>query len=71
MPVFKHPCLVRGVVHTPYGAFSLERGFVEMPEEVGEALGWARVSDEPPPSLTTLASTTPKARPAPDGLRAR
>ena len=42
MGLFKHPCLVRGIVHTPYGAFSLVRGLVEMPDEIGEALGWPR-----------------------------
>ena len=46
MPLFRHPCLVRGIVHTPYGAFSLVRGLVEMPDEIGESLGWQRFDDE-------------------------
>ena len=42
MGLFRHPWLVRGIVHTPYGAFSLVRGVVEMPDEIGETLGWPR-----------------------------
>ena len=48
MGLFRHPCLVRGIVHTPYGAFSLVRGLVEMPDEIGEMLGWPRSDDDGP-----------------------
>jgi hypothetical protein len=41
--LFRHPHLVRGTVHTPYGAFTVVRGHVEMPEDIGEALGWLRL----------------------------
>ena len=43
MPWFRHPYLVRGVVHTPLGAFRLDRGLADVPERVGEALGWQLV----------------------------
>lgn len=40
MPWFRHPYLVRGVVHTPLGAFRLDRGVADLPQNIGEALGW-------------------------------
>jgi hypothetical protein len=43
MPVFQHPHLTRGIVTTPKGSFIVIRGLVEMPEEIGEALGWRPV----------------------------
>src|SRR5262249_40201936 len=43
MPWFRHPYLVRGVVHTPLGAFCLDRGLADIPDRVGEALGWQPV----------------------------
>jgi hypothetical protein len=43
MALFRHPHLVRGTVHTPHGAFTVVRGTVDMPDEVGESLGWAPV----------------------------
>jgi hypothetical protein len=46
MSVFKHPHLTRGVVKTPRGAFVVARGLVEMPDEIGEELGWPRVDDD-------------------------
>jgi len=46
MSVFQHPHLTRGVVKTPHGAFVVARGLVEMPDEVGEGLGWRRVDDD-------------------------
>ena len=46
MALFKHPCLVRGTVHTPFGAFTLNRGLVDLPDDVGEALGWPRLNEE-------------------------
>src|SRR4051812_42926181 len=42
MPHYRHPHLVRGIVHTPMGAFELNRGLSDVPESVGEALGWQR-----------------------------
>jgi hypothetical protein len=45
MAIFRHPHLIRGIVHTPYGAFAISRGYADIPEEIGEALGWARTDD--------------------------
>jgi hypothetical protein len=42
MARFKHPHLVRGIVHTPHGAFTIVRGVVDLPDEIGDALGWDR-----------------------------
>jgi hypothetical protein len=44
MSVFRHPHLTRGTVQTATGAFFVSRGLVEVPDEVGELLGWRRVS---------------------------
>jgi hypothetical protein len=52
MALFRHPHLVRGIVHTADGNFLIERGVAEMPDEVGTSLGWTRV-DEEPSSVTT------------------
>ena len=46
MALFKHPCLVHGTVHTPFGAFTIVRGLVEMPDEIGEAMGWPQLNEE-------------------------
>ena len=43
MAIFRHPHLVRGIVHTAHGAFTVVRGLVDLPDEIGEALRWARV----------------------------
>ena len=42
MAIFRHPHLLRGIVHTPHGAFAVVRGLVDLPDEIGEALRWAR-----------------------------
>lgn len=46
MSVFRHPHLVRGVVHTPKGSFAISRGLVNVPDEVGESHGWLRLEPE-------------------------
>ena len=46
MSVFQHPHLSRGIVKTPSGAFVISRGLVEMPDEVGESLGWRAIDRE-------------------------
>jgi hypothetical protein len=46
MPTFQHPFLTRGVVKLPGGAFPISRGRVELPDEVGEPLGWRRIDDD-------------------------
>ncbi len=43
MGLFRHPSLVRGIVHTPHGAFAVVRRLVDVPDEIGEALGWESV----------------------------
>ena len=51
MSLFRHPHLVRGIVHTHQGQFFINRGLVEMPDDVGESLGWLRVDpDEDTPA---------------------
>ena len=45
MALYQHPHLTRGVVHTPMGAFMVNRGIVELPDEIGESLGWTPVPD--------------------------
>jgi hypothetical protein len=47
MPLFHHPCLVRGVVYTPSGAFVVSRGIVDVPEDVGQSFGWVPVGAHP------------------------
>lgn len=46
MSLFRHPHLVRGVVHTAEGAFVIHRGTVDLPDDVGESLGWVRLDDD-------------------------
>lgn len=46
MGLFRHPHLVRGVVHTSKGSFAISRGLVDVPDEVGEAYGWLRLEPE-------------------------
>lgn len=43
MSLYRHPHLTRGVMHTPQGAFRINRGVVDLPDELGESLGWAPV----------------------------
>lgn len=46
MGLFRHPHLVRGVVHTPHGAFRIERGVVDLPDSLGESLGWQPLDED-------------------------
>ena len=46
MSLFRHPHLVRGVVHTAEGAFVIHRGIVDLPDVVGDSLGWVRLDDD-------------------------
>ena len=46
MSLYRHPHLTRGVMHTPQGAFRINRGIVDLPDELGESLGWAPVFDD-------------------------
>ena len=40
MPLFRHPYLVRGVVHTVRGAYVISRGLLEVPDDVAALFGW-------------------------------
>jgi hypothetical protein len=51
MGLFRHPHLVRGIVHTSQGAFLIERGVAEVPDEIGASLGWIRVDDDQQPGV--------------------
>jgi len=42
MSLFHHPHLTRGIVKTARGAFVVSRGLVDVPDDVGESLGWRR-----------------------------
>jgi hypothetical protein len=46
MSVFQHPHLTRGIVKTAKGSFIVKRGLVEMPDEIGEELGWQPVDTD-------------------------
>lgn len=46
MSLFRHPHLTRGIVRTPYGSFTITRGILDVPEEIGQAFGWQAVEDE-------------------------
>jgi hypothetical protein len=61
MGLFRHPHLVRGIVHTSEGAFLIERGVAELPDDVGAALGWTPLDDEADAHLSTQASTAKRA----------
>jgi hypothetical protein len=54
MGMFQHPHLIRGIVRTPQGAFVVSRGLVELPDELGESLGWrpAESADDTPPTAS-------------------
>jgi hypothetical protein len=57
MSLFRHPHLVRGIVHTHQGQFFVSRGLVEMSDAAGESLGWLRVDrDEDAPVPQTRPS---------------
>jgi hypothetical protein len=57
MGMFQHPHLMRGIVRTAQGAFVVSRGLVEVPDELGESLGWRPANsadDTPPPASRSL-----------------
>lgn len=61
MGLYRHPHLTRGVVHTPEGAFRINRGLVELPDELGESLGWIAVmpDGDGQPALATVRLAPP------------
>lgn len=66
MALFRHPSLVRGIVHTPHGAFIVVRRLVDVDDEIGEALGWEPV-DAPARSASEPAGRAGRTRPNPAG----
>jgi hypothetical protein len=67
MGLYRHPHLVRGVMHTPEGAFRINRGIVELPDELGESLGWTPVvtDGDGTPDLMATRRATPREAPPP------
>jgi hypothetical protein len=61
MGLFRHPHLVRGIVHTSEGAFLIERGVAELPDDVGAALGWTPLEDETDALMSTQAPAPKRA----------
>jgi hypothetical protein len=59
MAIFRHPHLVRGIVHTPHGAFAIVRGLVDLPDEIGEALRWAREEGASSSTLLVAGESLP------------
>jgi hypothetical protein len=59
MGMFQHPHLTRGIVKTPKGAFVVTRGLVEVPDELGEALGWRPADAEDETPTTGFRSAAP------------
>jgi len=60
MGLFRHPHLIRGIVHTPKGSFAIRRGVVDAPDDVGESYGWPRLApeDQRKGSVPTAAGPT-------------
>ena len=63
------PHLVRGIVHTPHGAFAINRGLADLPEEIGDSLGWPRV-EEAQTSAVPPRETTTDGQPSADPVAA-
>lgn len=62
MALYRHPHLVRGVMHTPEGAFRINRGIVDLPDKLGESLGWTAVmaDDDGEPALAAVRRAAPR-----------
>jgi hypothetical protein len=71
MSVFQHPHLTRGIVKTAKGSFIVKRGLVDVPEEIGEELGWQLVDadSEYQRELSTLSSPDYEETPVRRGSR--
>lgn len=65
MGLFRHPHLTRGVVHTSEGAFRIERGVADVPDDIGEALGWNRIEEESEPAAA-ITRTSARRSPEPN-----
>jgi hypothetical protein len=64
MSVFHHPHLTRGIVNTPKGSFVIVRGLVEVPDEIGESLGWRPVELDNETQAAPASSNAVKLTPA-------
>ena len=71
MSVFQHPHLTRGIVKTAKGSFIVKRGLVDVPEEIGEELGWQLVDADSDcqRELSTLSSPDDDETPVRRGSR--
>lgn len=70
MGMFQHPHLTRGTVRTPKGSFVITRGLVEVPDELGKALGWQPAETEDETPTTTFRSAPPASGASDRGERA-
>jgi len=70
MSVFHHPHLTRGIVTTPQGSFTIVRGLVEAPDEIGESLGWQPVHPEDDPQVAAAGAQPAEVTPPASGVRA-
>jgi hypothetical protein len=70
MSVFQHPHLTRGIVTTPKGSFTIVRGLVEAPDEIGESLGWQPVHLENQPQVAAASAQPAEVTPPASGVRA-
>jgi hypothetical protein len=70
MGMFQHPHLTRGIVKTPKGAFVITRGLVEVPDELGEALGWRPAENPEDTETSTFRSSAPASGASDRGERA-
>jgi hypothetical protein len=70
MSVFHHPHLTRGIVNTSKGSFVIVRGLVEVPDEIGEALGWRPVDVENDPRAAPASVHKAKLAPAANDVEA-
>jgi hypothetical protein len=59
MSVFQHPHLTRGIVKTAKGAFIVSRGLVDMPDELGESLGWQPIDPDADTSIDVAQPPSP------------
>ena len=72
MSLYRHPHLTRGVMHTPQGAFRIHRGIVDLPDELGESLGWIPVlADDESASVSVPVSAPRDGHPHVPAVRTR
>jgi hypothetical protein len=57
---FRHPYLIRGIVHTSAGAFIVCRGIVQASDAIGHAFGWQRIDEDDAPMHEPSMATSPR-----------